>query len=76
MGGCDLTWDRGGGDVTSPGTEGGWDVTSPEGVGGCDLTWDRCDLTWDIGGVGGCDLTWDRGGWEDVTSPGTEGGGM
>ena len=22
----------------------------------------------------GCDLTWDRGGWEDVTSPGTEGG--
>ena len=32
-----------------------------------------------MGGVGGCDLTWDRGGWEDVwedvTSPGTEGGG-
>ena len=27
------------------------------------------------GCVGGCDLTWDRGGWEDVTSPGTEGGG-
>ena len=42
------------------------------GVAGCDLTWDRG------GGVGGCDLTWDRGGWgwEDVTSPGTEGGGM
>ena len=47
MGGCDLTWDRGGGgwDVTSPGIEGG--------VGGCDLTWDR-------GGWVGCDLTWDR----------------
>ena len=47
MGGCELTWDIGGWDVTSPGTEGG-------GVGGCDLTWDR--------GGGGCDLTWDRGG--------------